>query len=91
MLVGKTDCGSPLSLWVVTPSSRRCTPPHHYTESQLRLMEVHIGGRRVHDIHDEIKNMLNSGDACHHSVQNLMSSRLVCKGKGKVKLSLCSS
>jgi hypothetical protein len=23
------------------------------------------------DIHDEIKSRLNSGDACHHSVQNL--------------------
>jgi hypothetical protein len=29
------------------------------------------------DIHDEIKSRLNSGNACHHSVQNLLSSRLI--------------
>jgi hypothetical protein len=26
------------------------------------------------DIHDEIKSRLNSGNACYHSVQNLLSS-----------------
>jgi hypothetical protein len=31
------------------------------------------------DIHDEIKNRLNSGNACYHSVQNLLSSRLTSK------------
>jgi hypothetical protein len=31
------------------------------------------------DIHDEIKGMLNSGNAYYHSVQNLFSSRLVKK------------
>jgi hypothetical protein len=29
------------------------------------------------DIRDEIKNRLNSGNACYHSVQNLLSSRLI--------------
>jgi hypothetical protein len=29
------------------------------------------------DIHDEIKSRLNSGNACYHSVQNLLSSRLI--------------
>jgi hypothetical protein len=29
------------------------------------------------DIHDEIKSRLNSGYACYHSVQNLLSSRLM--------------
>jgi hypothetical protein len=29
------------------------------------------------DIHDEIKNLLNSGNACYHSVQNLLSSPLI--------------
>jgi hypothetical protein len=29
------------------------------------------------DIHDEIKNRLNSGNACYYSVQNLLSSRLM--------------
>jgi hypothetical protein len=30
-------------------------------------------------IHDEIKSRLNSGNACYHSVQNLLSSRLISK------------
>jgi hypothetical protein len=29
------------------------------------------------DIHDEIKSRLNSENACYHSVQNLLSSRLI--------------
>jgi hypothetical protein len=31
------------------------------------------------DIHDEIKNRLNSGNACYHSAQNLLSPRLISK------------
>jgi hypothetical protein len=31
------------------------------------------------DIHDEIKSRLNSGNACYHSAQNLLSSRLISK------------
>jgi flagellar hook protein FlgE len=31
------------------------------------------------DIHDEIKGRLNSGNACYHSVQNLLSSCLISK------------
>jgi hypothetical protein len=37
------------------------------------------------DIHDEIKSRLNSGNACYHSVQNLLSSRLVSKNV-KIKI-----
>jgi hypothetical protein len=33
------------------------------------------------DIHDEIKSRLNSGNACYHSVQNLLSSRLISKNQ----------
>jgi hypothetical protein len=29
------------------------------------------------DFHDKIKSRLNSGNACYHSVQNLLSSRLI--------------
>jgi mitochondrial fission protein ELM1 len=29
------------------------------------------------DIHDEIKRRLNSGNACYHSLQNLLSFRLI--------------
>jgi hypothetical protein len=37
------------------------------------------------DIHDEIKSRLNSGNASHHSVQNLLSSRLTSKNL-KIKI-----
>jgi hypothetical protein len=37
------------------------------------------------DIHDEIKSTLNSGNACSHSVQNLLSSRLISKNL-KIKI-----
>jgi hypothetical protein len=37
------------------------------------------------DIHDEIKSRLNSGNACYHSVQNLLSCRLISKNL-KIKI-----
>jgi hypothetical protein len=48
------------------------------------------------DIHDEIKSTLNSGNAYYHSVQNLLSSRLIPKNL-KIKninncnFSICSA
>jgi hypothetical protein len=33
------------------------------------------------DIHHEIKIRVNSGDACYHSVQIILSSRLILKNK----------
>jgi hypothetical protein len=35
--------------------------------------------------HDEIKSRLNSGNACYHSVQNLLSSHFISK-KIKIKI-----
>jgi hypothetical protein len=32
-------------------------------------------------IHEEIKSRLNSDNACYHSVQNLLSSCLLCKNE----------
>jgi hypothetical protein len=37
------------------------------------------------DIHDEIKNRLNSGNACYYSVQNLLFSCLILKNL-KIKI-----
>jgi hypothetical protein len=37
------------------------------------------------DIHNEIKSRLNSGNACYHSVQNLLSSPLISKNL-KIKI-----
>jgi hypothetical protein len=36
-------------------------------------------------IHVEVKSRLNSGNACYHSVQNLLSSRLISKNL-KIKI-----
>jgi hypothetical protein len=35
--------------------------------------------KNQNDIHDEIKGILNSGNACYFSVQNILSSRLISK------------
>jgi hypothetical protein len=37
------------------------------------------------DIHDEIKSRLNSGNACYHSVQNILSFRLISQNL-KIKI-----
>jgi hypothetical protein len=37
------------------------------------------------DIYDEIKSRLNSGNACHYAVQNLLPSRLISKNL-KIKI-----
>jgi hypothetical protein len=36
-------------------------------------------------IQEEIKSRLKSGNACYHSVQNLLSSSLLCKNLNTVK------
>jgi hypothetical protein len=41
--------------------------------------------RNQNDMHDEIKSRLNSENGCYHSVQNLLSSRLISKNL-KVKI-----
>jgi hypothetical protein len=41
----------------------------------------YLGGTLTNQnsVHEEIKSKLKSGNACHHSVQNLFSSRLLSK------------
>jgi hypothetical protein len=51
-----------------------------YYESLENVTEFKYMGTTLtnqNDIHDEIKSRLNSGNACYHSVQNLLSSRLI--------------
>jgi ribosomal protein S2 len=43
--------------------------------SQLRYLGTTVTNQNL--IEEEIKRRLNSGNACYHSVQNLLSSRLV--------------
>jgi hypothetical protein len=44
---------------------------------QFRYLEMTITDQNL--IQEEIKRRLNSGNACYHSVQNLLSSRLLSK------------
>jgi hypothetical protein len=39
-------------------------------------------------IHEEIRSILNSGNACYHAVQNLLSSRLLSRN---VKIKICKT
>jgi hypothetical protein len=36
-------------------------------------------------IHEEIKSRINPGNACYHSVQSLLSSRLLSRNVNKIK------
>jgi hypothetical protein len=42
------------------------------------------------DICDEIKSRLNSGNACYHSAQNLLSSRLISKNLKIKNIKYCN-
>jgi hypothetical protein len=46
-------------------------------ESQFKYLGTTVTDRNL--IQDEIKRRLNSGNACYHSVQSLLSSRLLLK------------
>jgi hypothetical protein len=39
-------------------------------------------------IHEEIRSRLNSGNACYHAVQNLLSSRLLSRN---LKIKICKT
>jgi hypothetical protein len=43
--------------------------------AQFRYLEMTITNQNL--IQEEIKRRMNSGNACYHSVQNLLSSRLL--------------
>jgi hypothetical protein len=45
--------------------------------AKFRYLEMTVTNQNL--IQEEIKSRLNFGNTCHHSVQNLMSSRLVSK------------
>jgi hypothetical protein len=45
--------------------------------SQFKYLGMTVTNQNL--IQEEIKRRLNSGNACHHSVQNLLSSRLLSK------------
>jgi hypothetical protein len=45
--------------------------------SQFRYLGTRVMNQNL--IQEEIKRRLNSGNSCYHSVQNLLSSRLLSK------------
>jgi hypothetical protein len=54
-----------------------------YTFARFRYLGTAITNENL--IQEEIKRRLNSGNACYHSIQNLLSSRLLSKNI-KVKI-----
>jgi hypothetical protein len=49
--------------------------------AQFRYLGTTITKQNL--IQEEIKRRLNSGNACYHSVQNLLSTRLLSKNKNQ--------
>jgi hypothetical protein len=45
--------------------------------AQLKYLEMKVTYQNL--IQEKIKRIINSGNACHHSVQNLLSSHLLLK------------
>jgi hypothetical protein len=45
--------------------------------AQFKYLRTAITNQNL--IEEEIKRRLNSGNGCYHSVQNLLSSHLLCK------------
>jgi hypothetical protein len=54
--------------------------------SQLKYLGATVTNQNL--IQEEIKRRLNSGNACYHSFQNLLSSRLLSKN---VKTEICKT
>jgi hypothetical protein len=54
--------------------------------AQLKCLGIIVTNQTL--IHEEIKWRLNSGNACYHSVQNLLPTSLLPKN---VKIRICKS
>jgi hypothetical protein len=52
--------------------------------SQFKYLGTIVTNQNL--IQEEIKRSLNSGNACYHSVQNILSSRLLSKKNLKIRI-----
>jgi hypothetical protein len=59
--------GQKLNIWIANESF----------ENGVKIKCLGMTLTNQNDMHDEIKFRLNSGNACYHSVQNLLSSHLI--------------
>jgi hypothetical protein len=88
-----TDASKEVGLEINVEKTKYMLLPRHQNAGQNRDKEIahrsfenvsqfkYLGTRvtNQNSIHEEIKRGLNSGNACYHSVQYLMSSRLLTK------------
>jgi hypothetical protein len=87
------DAGKETGLKVNSEKTKYMFMSRHQTSGQSNYIRVanksfervakfkHLGARLTDQncIHEEIRSRLNSGNACYHAVQNLLSSRLLSR------------
>jgi hypothetical protein len=68
-----------VAIWGVGVSGLECRPKSGNKNTGNRSLENVSQFKYQNLIQEEIERRLNSGNSCYHSVQNLLSSRLLSK------------